>query len=160
MSLISINPANDENIRTYDEMTSDTVSEIVEKAHEAHMRWRDVSFSERAARMKRAAAILRERKNDYGELMTKEMGKPVAGARAEAEKCAWVCDYYAENAERFLSPEPVETDATKSFVAFEPIGVVLAVMPWNFPFWQVFRFAAPAPEAVQAGACVLGRRQV
>jgi succinate-semialdehyde dehydrogenase/glutarate-semialdehyde dehydrogenase len=101
--------------------------------------------------MARAATILRDRAREFGELMTAEMGKPVAGGVAEAEKCAWVCDYYAENAEEFLADQEVESDATRSFVTFQPIGVVLAVMPWNFPFWQVFRFAAPNLMAGNAG---------
>jgi succinate-semialdehyde dehydrogenase/glutarate-semialdehyde dehydrogenase len=151
MSLVSINPATDEEIRTYEEMSSTEVAEIARKAFEEHLRWREVSFADRARLMKNAASLLRERTNEYGELMTKEMGKPIAGGRAEAEKCAWVCDYYAEHAEHFLAPQPVETDASQSFVAFEPLGVVLAVMPWNFPFWQVLRFAAPALMAGNAG---------
>jgi succinate-semialdehyde dehydrogenase/glutarate-semialdehyde dehydrogenase len=100
--------------------------------------------------MRRAAAILRDRSQAYADLMATEMGKPLAQGKAEVEKCAWACDYYAEHAERFLAPEAVPTDATKSFVAFEPLGVVLAIMPWNFPFWQVFRFAAPALMAGNA----------
>jgi succinate-semialdehyde dehydrogenase / glutarate-semialdehyde dehydrogenase len=151
MSIISVNPATDEEIRSYEEMSWKEVADILEKAHQAHLAWHEVSFTERTRLMKAAARILRERSGEYGALMTAEMGKPVAGGRAEAEKCAWVCDYYAENAERFLSREAIATDASKSFVAYEPIGVVLAVMPWNFPFWQVFRFAAPALMAGNAG---------
>lgn len=94
--------------------------------------------------MRQAASILRAGADEFARLMAEEMGKPVRDGRAEAEKCAWVCDYYAENAGRFLAPEYVETDAQESFVTFQPLGVILAVMPWNFPFWQVFRFAAPA----------------
>ena len=101
--------------------------------------------------MQRAAHILRENANEYGVLMAQEMGKPVRDGRAEAEKCAWVCEYYAEHAEAFLQPEVIPTDASKSFVTFQPLGVVLAVMPWNFPFWQVFRFAAPALMAGNTG---------
>jgi succinate-semialdehyde dehydrogenase/glutarate-semialdehyde dehydrogenase len=101
--------------------------------------------------MKKAASILRNKKEDLGAIMTLEMGKPIAQSRAEVEKCAWVCDYFAENAEKFLQDEIIETDASKSFVTFQPIGVVLAVMPWNFPFWQVFRFAAPNLMAGNAG---------
>jgi succinate-semialdehyde dehydrogenase/glutarate-semialdehyde dehydrogenase len=101
--------------------------------------------------MRRAAGILRERAGAYARLMAEEMGKPVREGRVEAEKCAWVCEYYAENAARFLADEPVETDASASFVAFRPLGIVLAVMPWNFPFWQVFRFAAPGLMAGNAG---------
>lgn len=151
MSIVSINPATDEEIRRYDEMSSEEVRDILEKAHAAYLSWREIGFAERSKLMKEAARCLREKTKEYAALMTAEMGKPIAGARAEAEKCAWVCDYYADHAERFLADEPVETDASKSFVAFEPIGVVLAVMPWNFPFWQVFRFAAPALMAGNAG---------
>jgi succinate-semialdehyde dehydrogenase/glutarate-semialdehyde dehydrogenase len=101
--------------------------------------------------MRGAARILRDRAREFGELMTREMGKPIAGGVSEAEKCAWVCDYYAEHAEAFLADQEVEADAGRSFVTFRPIGVVLAVMPWNFPFWQVFRFAAPNLMAGNAG---------
>ena len=101
--------------------------------------------------MQRAAHILRENAHEYAVLMAQEMGKPIKDGRAEAEKCAWVCEYYAEQAETFLQPEIIPTDASKSFVTFQPIGVVLAVMPWNFPFWQVFRFAAPALMAGNTG---------
>jgi succinate-semialdehyde dehydrogenase/glutarate-semialdehyde dehydrogenase len=100
--------------------------------------------------MKKAAQIFRDKSEDYARLMAEEMGKPIASGRAEAEKCAWGCDYYAENAEQFLQPELIKTDAGKSFVTFQPLGVILAVMPWNFPFWQVFRFAAPALMAGNA----------
>jgi succinate-semialdehyde dehydrogenase/glutarate-semialdehyde dehydrogenase len=94
--------------------------------------------------MKRAAAILRRNRDEYANLMAVEMGKPVCGGRAEIEKCAWVCDFYAERAERMLSDEPAESDGSRAYVAFRPLGVILAVMPWNFPFWQVFRFASPS----------------
>jgi succinate-semialdehyde dehydrogenase/glutarate-semialdehyde dehydrogenase len=101
--------------------------------------------------MHEAARILRARSQRYAVLMAEEMGKPVRDGRAEAEKCAWVCEYYAERAESFLAPEPVETDATRSLVFFQPLGVILAIMPWNFPLWQVFRFLAPALMAGNAG---------
>jgi succinate-semialdehyde dehydrogenase/glutarate-semialdehyde dehydrogenase len=101
--------------------------------------------------MKKAASVLKNRKEGLANLMTLEMGKPLAQSRAEVEKCSWVCDYFAENAEKFLEDQVIKTDASKSFVTFEPIGVVLAVMPWNFPFWQVFRFAAPNLMAGNAG---------
>ena len=106
---------------------------------------------ERAERLRAAARVLRERKDAYARTMSLEMGKPLAQGVGEAEKCAWVCDYYAEHAERFLADQPRETDASKAFVRFDPIGPVLAIMPWNFPFWQVFRFAAPALMAGNAG---------
>ena len=104
------------------------------------------------AYVKRLGDHLREEKRKYGELITREMGKPIREALAEIEKCAWLCDYYGENAALFLAPEEVETEAKRSYVAFEPLGVVLAIMPWNFPFWQVFRFGIPA---ISAGNCVL-----
>ena len=151
MALQSINPATSDPIATYPEMTDTDVDQIIDSAHEAHLFWRKTSFPERARLMKSAAETLRAGRDDLAALMTAEMGKPITEARAEIDKCAWVCDYYAENAAAFLAPEIIETDATKSSVCFEPIGVVLAVMPWNFPCWQVFRFAAPALMAGNAG---------
>lgn len=151
MSIRSINPATGEKIKDYTEMTPHEVKGIIEKAHTAFLDWRQTSFTHRAKLMKKAAQVLRDNAVAYGELMTQEMGKPIASGRAEAEKCAWVCDYYANNAEKFLQPEIIVTDASKSFVTFQPLGVVLAVMPWNFPYWQVFRFAAPGLMAGNAG---------
>lgn len=151
MSLESISPTTGEIIATYPEMSPSEVHAIVDRCHAAHLSWRKTSFELRAEHLGRAAGVLRDRRESLAELMTCEMGKPVVQARAEVDKCAWVCDYYAENAESFLAPEIIETDAEKSFVAFEPLGVVLAVMPWNFPFWQVFRFAAPALMAGNTG---------
>jgi succinate-semialdehyde dehydrogenase/glutarate-semialdehyde dehydrogenase len=143
MAIESVNPANGATLKTYVEPSSGAVAEMIEKADQAYASWRETSFSERAQLMKRAAQVLREQSEPYARLMADEMGKPVREGRSEVEKCAWVCEYYADNAERFLQEEPIETEAKRSFVAFEPLGVVLAVMPWNFPFWQVFRFAAP-----------------
>ncbi|HJZ13753.1 MAG TPA: aldehyde dehydrogenase family protein, partial [Acidobacteriota bacterium] len=151
MSLDSMNPATAELIRSYPLMSPADIEQIVNKAQSAFLAWREINFSERAVKMKKAAEILRSKKVEYAELMADEMGKPLPQGEAEADKCAWVCDYYAENASKFLSPEIVATDATKSFITFNPLGIVLAVMPWNFPFWQVFRFAAPALMAGNAG---------
>lgn len=151
MTIQSVNPTTGETIRTYPEMSGEEVKAILDRTHRAFLDWRRTTFAERTPLMKRAASILRHRAQEYAGLMADEMGKPVAQGVAEAEKCAWACDYYADNAPTFLEPEPVETDATKSFVTFQPLGVVLAVMPWNFPFWQVFRFAAPALMAGNAG---------
>jgi len=151
MAMIAQNPASGQVIARYDETPDPEVRDIVRRAHEAHLRWKKTPFSHRAGPMKEAAAILRRRAREFGELMTLEMGKPVAGGVAEAEKCAWVCDYYADNAESFLADQEVDTGAGRSFVTFQPLGVVLAVMPWNFPFWQVFRFAAPNLMAGNAG---------
>jgi len=144
MSIEVINPATGDTIRTYEEMTSEEVKNIIEKSHQAFLNWRRVSFSERESLMRNVAHVLRDNSEKYASIMAVEMGKPIKGGRAEVEKCAWVCDYYAENAEKFLRNEIVETDASKSFITYNPLGVILAVMPWNFPFWQVFRFAAPA----------------
>jgi succinate-semialdehyde dehydrogenase/glutarate-semialdehyde dehydrogenase len=151
MPLDAVNPATGETIKSYDEMTPQQAAAAVEEAHAAWKSWRTTPFSERARPMKKAAGILRERKEELARLMALEMGKPFKQGIAEAEKCALGCDYYAEHAEAHLAPEIVKTEATKSYVAFEPLGVVLAVMPWNFPFWQVFRFAAPALMAGNTG---------
>jgi succinate-semialdehyde dehydrogenase/glutarate-semialdehyde dehydrogenase len=151
MSLSSINPASDELIREYAEQPPEVVSAILGQAQEAFLAWRRTGYGERAARMRRAAALLRERREDLARLMALEMGKPLAQGRAESDKCAWVCEYYAEGAEAFLGSKMVPTDASRSFVRFSPLGVVLAVMPWNFPFWQVFRFLAPGLMAGNAG---------
>jgi succinate-semialdehyde dehydrogenase/glutarate-semialdehyde dehydrogenase len=139
----SVNPATGEVVATYEETTPKAEAGIIESVHQAFLEWRKRSFAERAEPMRRAAAILRENAGEYARLMAREMGKPVKEGSAEVRKCATVCDFYAENAEGMLSRETVATEARKSFVTFNPIGVVLAVMPWNFPFWQVFRFAAP-----------------
>ncbi|MBZ0200586.1 MAG: NAD-dependent succinate-semialdehyde dehydrogenase, partial [Ignavibacteriaceae bacterium] len=149
--LQSINPATEEEIKTYTEMSFDEVSSIIEETHQTFLAWKETSFAERKIRMKNAATVLRHNSKKYSELMTLEMGKPIKQSYAEVEKCAWVCEYYAENAEFFLMDKIIETEAEKSFVTFRPIGTVLAVMPSNFPFWQVFRFAAPGLMAGNAG---------
>jgi len=151
MKLVSLNPATGEVNREYPEMTPQEVQAAIEAAHQTFLQWRKTPFAERSRLLKKAADILRDEKDDFARLMATEMGKPIREGRAEAEKCAWVCDYYAENAEKFLQPEIVATDARKSFVTFQPLGTILAVMPWNFPFWQVFRFAAPALMAGNTG---------
>ena len=142
MSLEVINPSTGETIATYDEATSEELELIISQVQGAFVSWRRVDFAERANLLNQAAKVLRENSDKYARVMTEEMGKPIRDARSEVEKCAWVCDYYAEKGESFLQPEIIETDATKSFVTFQPLGVILAVMPWNYPFWQVFRFAA------------------
>src|SRR6266550_4449365 len=139
----SINPATEEVIATFEQFTPAQVEQALVEADAAFRQWREQSFAERSRAMRRAAELLRKRKERYAGLITAEMGKPITQAEAEVEKCAWVCEYFADNAERFLARRPAETNARLSDVAFEPLGVVLAVMPWNFPFWQVFRFAAP-----------------
>jgi succinate-semialdehyde dehydrogenase/glutarate-semialdehyde dehydrogenase len=151
MAITTVNPATGEEIREYEEMTPEEVGEILDAAHEAFVSWRRVSFDRRAEPMHEAARVLRDKTDEYAELMAIEMGKPLAGGRSEVEKCAWVCDYYADHAEGFLADEPMESDGSRSFVHFEPLGVVLAIMPWNFPLWQVFRFAAPGLMAGNVG---------
>jgi succinate-semialdehyde dehydrogenase/glutarate-semialdehyde dehydrogenase len=151
MTLESINPHDGKTIATYDEMTPRQVSDAIEKAHTAFLSWRQTSFAQRAPLMRGAARVLRAKAQALARLMAQEMGKPIRGGIAEVEKCAGCCDYFAENAERFLAREPIKTEASESFVTFNPLGVVLAVMPWNFPFWQVFRFAAPGLMAGNAG---------
>jgi succinate-semialdehyde dehydrogenase/glutarate-semialdehyde dehydrogenase len=151
MALIALNPATGQTIAEYPETSPTEVEEAIRTAHQLHLEWKRTPFSHRAELMANAASILRKRAREFGELMTLEMGKPVSGGVAEAEKCAWVCDYYAEKAQDILTDRQVETDASRSFVTFQPLGAVLAVMPWNFPFWQVFRFAAPNLMAGNAG---------
>ena len=151
MAIASINPATGETLRTFEPHSPAEVEHRLALAAGLFPRWRATSFGERAARVLRAAELLEARKQEWGRIMTLEMGKPIGAAIAEAEKCAWACRYYAENAERFLADEPVATDASRSFVRYDPLGPVLAVMPWNFPFWQVFRFAAPALMAGNVG---------
>jgi succinate-semialdehyde dehydrogenase/glutarate-semialdehyde dehydrogenase len=151
VGLQTINPATGALVREYDEASDDDVLATLAAADRAFQEWRRAGFAERGRALVKAAETLDARKEELARLMAVEMGKPLAQGRSELDKCAWVCRYYAENAERFLRPEPVATDASKSFLTFQPLGAVLAVMPWNFPFWQVFRFAAPALMAGNVG---------
>jgi len=151
MAIASVNPATGQTLKTFEPHSEGEVERRLALAAAEFRRWRSRAWSERAARMAKAGEILDARKAEWGRRMTLEMGKPIAAGVGEAEKCAWVCRFYAENAERFLAEEPVETDARRSLVRYDPLGPVLAVMPWNFPFWQVFRFAAPALMAGNVG---------
>ena len=151
MNLISINPANNKKINSYEEISKDSINQIIDSSFNTFLEWRNKSFSYRAKKMRHLAELLKQKKDLLGLLMTKEMGKPIKQSIAEAEKCAWVCEYYADNAEKFLSQKEIPTGSTKSFISFQPIGIVLAIMPWNFPFWQVFRFASPALMAGNVG---------
>ena len=146
----SINPANGELVQEYDQMDNGALSTIVEDADEAQNKWRKNSYYERSLLLQRVAELLEERSAEYAELMAREMGKPLAQGESEAEKCAWACNYYAENAKRFLKKEFIKTDASESYITYNPLGTVLAIMPWNFPFWQLFRFGAPALMAGNA----------
>lgn len=151
MSATSINPATGEVLETFEQTPAAELERILEGAVAAYQRWRHCSVAERAKPTREAARILRERKGAYARTMALEMGKPLKQGEAEAEKCAWACEYYAEHAQTFLAEQLRDTDASRSYVRFDPLGPVLAIMPWNFPFWQVFRFAAPALMAGNAG---------
>ena len=146
----SMNPTTGEVIREYREHSASDVLNIISEVHDAWLTWKSTSFDARAALLKNAAKILRDRKEHFARLMTLEMGKLIKESMAEVEKCAWVCDFYADHAAEMLQDEVISTDASRSFITFQPFGVILAVMPWNFPFWQVFRFAAPALMAGNA----------
>lgn len=150
MTIQSINPTTGE-ITEHDEHSDAEVQAKLRQAEQAFSKWRSVSMSERSETMSAAAEGLRRRREKYAGLITQEMGKPIGQAEAEIDKCAWVCEYYAENAAGFLAQQPAEIDQARSYVRFDPLGPVLAIMPWNFPFWQVFRFAAPALMAGNVG---------
>jgi len=151
MGIASINPATGETLRTFDPLSKNEIGGRLQLASDTFRTYRHTSFEDRARMMLRAAEILENEKYDFGKIMTTEMGKPLKAAISEAEKCASACRYYAENASRQLADQVVQTEARRSFVRFQPLGPVLAVMPWNFPFWQVFRFAAPALMAGNVG---------
>lgn len=140
----SVNPTTEEVLATFEELSPAQVEDAIATAHQTGKRWSQTALPERGRALHRAASYLRENKPRFSRLITLEMGKPITEAAAEIEKCALTCDFYADNAARFLAPESVKTNAAESYVAFEPLGVLLAIMPWNFPFWQVFRFAVPA----------------
>lgn len=144
MAFDIINPVTGETVNSFEAMSSTEVQSILEQVASAQRGWAEATFAERSRLMLSVARVLRDNKEEYARLMTLEMGKVYPQGIAEVEKCAWGCEYYAEHAEGFLSSEDVATEAEHSFVTYKPIGVVLAVMPWNFPLWQVFRFAAPA----------------
>ena len=151
MPIASINPTTGQTLKTFDALSANQIGEKLQLAANTFRSYRRTPFAERTRMMLRAAEILETRKNEFAKVMTTEMGKPLKAAVSEAEKCAWVCRYYAETAHEHLADKVVETNARKSYVRFQPLGPVLAVMPWNFPFWQVFRFAAPALMAGNVG---------
>ena len=144
MSNVSINPATEEEIARYEHISDADLSERLERSWKSFVNHRDEGFAPRALRIRKCADLLDARAREYGELITREMGKPLSQAVAEVEKCALVCRYYADQAADQLKDQIIHTEADRSLVTFQPLGPVLAVMPWNFPFWQVFRFAAPA----------------
>ncbi len=151
MAIATVNPATGQLVKSFEPLTDSQIEEKLQRAADTFSKYRKVPFAERARMMLKAGAILESEKESYARIMTTEMGKTFRSAVDEAVKCAWVCRYYAENAERFLADEVVETSASRSYIRYQPLGAVLAVMPWNFPFWQVLRFAAPALMAGNVG---------
>ncbi|MEH6405701.1 MAG: NAD-dependent succinate-semialdehyde dehydrogenase [Leeuwenhoekiella sp.] len=147
----SVNPYNFKEVFSIKEFDKNQTNAAIERAHTRFLSWKNTTFEERSKLMKAAAKELKANKEEYAQAITLEMGKPIKQAIAEVEKCAWVCEYYAENASAHLASRMIKTDAAESYVSYEPLGVVLAVMPWNYPFWQVFRFAAPALMAGNIG---------
>src|SRR3954453_7698856 len=140
----SINPTTEEVFAEYPDHNNQQVEQLLDQAESAFIHWRTFSFEQRADLLRRVGELLLEQKSDLSTLMTREMGKTIAGAESEIEKCASACQHFANHAQRLLAIEEVPTDATHSYVRFDPLGPILAIMPWNFPFWQVFRFAAPS----------------
>ncbi len=151
MEFKSINPYNGKQVGLYTALTQEALDEKLNRSQSAFESWKNVPLVERCRLLKKAGQVLRDNVEDYAKMITLEMGKPISESRSEVNKCAWVCDYYAENAPAFLAEESITTDANKSFVRHDPIGGVLAIMPWNFPFWQVFRYAAPTLTAGNTG---------
>lgn len=150
-NLTSINPVSGETIATYEKMTIDQAKETIEKSHLAFQSWKNTTFEYRSDLLMSVADVLEKRKEEFATLMMNEMGKVWKAGVAEIEKCAWVCRYYAENGKDFLQDERVKTDLDESIISYQPIGVIMAIMPWNYPFWQVFRFAAPTLMAGNTG---------
>jgi len=150
MAIETVNPATGARIRRYEEMPPETVRDTIDRTQAAFLAWRERSYDQRAEALRRAERVLLARKREFGELITREMGKAVRLAVAEVEKCAWNCRHYADHGEGYLRPRSVATDMSRSYVTYRPLGVILAIMPWNLPFWQVFRFAAPALMAGNA----------
>ena len=153
MIIRSVNPYTEEINWTYDSFSFEECETYIENSKAAFSGWSSLSVEERTKYLARAAEMLRQNIDTYAEIITKEMGKPIKQSRAEIQKCALICDYYIKNAAEFLKDEVVDTGAEKSYVTFEPLGVILGIMPWNFPFWQVFKFAIPTMCA--GNVCVL-----
>src|ERR687888_1534355 len=147
----TINPSTGNVIATYDNMSNEEIAQKVKSARTAFQKWSKLDISERTAFMRSLGRVMRKNKDEYAILTTEEMGKPIRQSIAEIEKCVWVCDYYADHAESFLRDELIPTEFRKSFVSFEPVGVVAGIMPWNFPFWQVMRYAVPTLTAGNVG---------
>jgi succinate-semialdehyde dehydrogenase/glutarate-semialdehyde dehydrogenase len=152
MKLKSINPYTNQTINESEEYSDEKVEKLLNESAEAFGEWKTTGFEHRSILMEKVAGLLRRDIDRFAMSITSEMGKPIKESRAEVEKCAWVCEYYAKNASSFLSPDSIETDAKKSYISYEPLGTILGVMPWNFPFWQVFRFCVPT---IMAGNTVV-----
>ena len=142
--LRSINPSTEELFAEFKEIDLSTAEQIIIKSSNSQQKWADIDIEKRSKIILKISDLIKDNKQSYAEIITNEMGKPISESIAEVEKCVWLCEYYAENASKFLGDQYIDSDAQKSLVAFEPLGVILGVMPWNFPFWQVFRFAIPA----------------
>ena len=151
MGIATVNPATGETLKEFTALTKEEIEQKLASAQEAFLKYRQTTITQRGEWLNKAADILENRSGEFARIMTMEMGKTLKSATAEAKKCALVCRYYSEKAEEFLPDKPIATDATRSFVRYQPLGAILAVMPWNFPFWQVFRFAAPALMAGNVG---------
>ena len=147
----TLNPATGKVLKTYTLLSSSEIEEKIQKAEETFQSWKKTSFAERSERFRKLSILLKEKKDSLAKLMTEEMGKPITQSKSEIEKCAWLCDFYAEQAEEFLAPVTKKSDGSEAYVRYDPLGVILAVMPWNFPFWQVFRFAVPSLMAGNVG---------
>ncbi|HHF7365535.1 TPA: NAD-dependent succinate-semialdehyde dehydrogenase [Legionella bozemanae] len=143
MIIQTVNPATEQILQSYDCMNEQDVEKKLNDSHEAYLEWKKTSFSQRKALMLQLAQLLKTKTDELAHLMATEMGKPITAGRAEINKCAWLCEYFAEHAEEYLSPKVIQTDMKKAKVCYRPLGIVFAIMPWNFPFWQVFRFAVP-----------------
>jgi len=157
MTIKSINPFNGQVVGEYAVLTAEDLDKKLSLATEVFSNWKNLALEYRCEMLFSAAEVLRNGVEEYAQMISLEMGKPIKEARTEVVKCAWVCTYYAENAPAFLASVEIKTDATKSYLRHDPIGAVLAIMPWNFPFWQVFRFAAPTLVAGNVGllkACI------
>jgi acyl-CoA reductase-like NAD-dependent aldehyde dehydrogenase len=147
----TINPSTGKAIATYNSMSTEEINQKTKNARIAFENWRKFDISERCTYIRRLGRVMKKNKEDYSRLITEEMGKPIRQSIAEIDKCAWVCDYYSEHAEFFLRDELIPTEFRKSFISFEPLGVIACIMPWNFPFWQLMRFAVPALTAGNVG---------
>lgn len=150
MTIKTINPATGAVIQSYEEYDNKKIEESIKNTHKAFLEWKAADFKSRAKHMRRAAEILNAKVDQYAKIISDEMGKPITAAKAEIKKCAWVCEHYADHAEEYLKSRMVKTEMSKSYVTYQPLGIVFAIMPWNFPFWQVFRFAAPTLMAGNA----------